>query len=185
MKTAPLRVLIAEDEAAHATAIRRAFEAGGSKAEIKVVGTLREFRQCGAKRPPDIAVVDLNLPDGKAMEVMTYPPEDGPFPVLMMTSYGNEQVAVEAMKAGALDYVVKSPEAFADLPRTVAGALREWKLLTERKQAEETLRASQESLRQIFEASPNVTSVFQMEGQSLRRTWVSPNLERLFGYTVQ
>jgi len=40
-------------------------------------------------------------------------------------------------------------------------------------------------LKQIFEASPNVTSVFRMEGQDLRRTWVSPNLERLFGYNVE
>ena len=56
-----------------------------------------------------------------------------------MTSYGNEQVAVEAIKSGALDYVVKSPEAFADMPHTVTRALHEWKLLQERKRAEEAL----------------------------------------------
>ena len=48
--------------------------------------------------------------------------------------------------------------------------------ITERKLAELALQTSQERLRQIFEASPNVTSVFRMEGQDLRRTWVSPNL---------
>jgi len=37
-------------------------------------------------------------------------------------------VRVEAIKAGALDYVVKSAEAFATMPRTVERALREWKL---------------------------------------------------------
>ena len=57
--------------------------------------------------------------------------------------------------------------------------------ITERKRVEAALQASQERLKQIFEASPNVTSVFRMEGQDLRRTWVSPNLERLFGYTVE
>src|ERR1017187_956756 len=57
--------------------------------------------------------------------------------------------------------------------------------ITGRKRAEEALRTSQERLRQIFEASPNVTSVFRMEGPDLQRTWVSPNLERLFGYTVE
>ena len=85
-------------------------------------------------------MMDLKLPDGRAMEVLTSPPEAGPFPVLIMTSYGNEQMAVEAMKAGALDYVVKSPEAFAAMPRTVERALREWNLLQERKRAEEALR---------------------------------------------
>jgi hypothetical protein len=52
-----------------------------------------------------------------------------------MTSYGNEHVAVEAIKAGALDYVVKSAEAFVTMPRVVERALREWKLLTERREA--------------------------------------------------
>jgi PAS domain S-box-containing protein len=132
-------VLLVEDEPAHAMAIQRAVEASGSESEVKVVGTLREFRQSSVERPPNIAVMDLNLPDGRATEVLTYPPEAGQFPILVMTSYGNEQVAVEAIKAGALEYVVKSPEAFADMPHTIVHALHEWNLLQERKQAEAAL----------------------------------------------
>ena len=131
-------ILLVEDDPAHAAAIQRAVEASGSEFEVKVVGTLQEFRQ-STGRPPNIAVMDLNLPDGRATEVLTYPPEAGQFPILVMTSYGNEQVAVEAIKAGALEYVVKSPEAFADMPHTIAHALHEWNLLQERKQAEEAL----------------------------------------------
>jgi DNA-binding NtrC family response regulator len=130
-----LRLLVVEDEAAHAAAIQRAFEADGSEIQIEVVGTLREFRQRSADHPPDLALLDLNLPDGRAVEIMTTPPEAGPFPIMVMTSYGNERVAVEAIKAGALDYVVKSVEAFTTMPRTVERALREWKLLTERREA--------------------------------------------------
>ena len=139
MKTKGIHVLIAEDDAAHASAIRRAFEAGETKTVVKVVGTLREFRQHSVEKPPNIAVMDLNLPDGRAVEALTCPPEAGAFPILVMTSFGNEQVAVEAIKAGALDYVVKSPEAFTDLPHIVTRALHEWNLLQERKQAEEAL----------------------------------------------
>jgi len=135
MGKSPLRLLVVEDEAAHAAAIRRAFESDGGETQIEVVGTLREFRQGSAGHPPDLALLDLNLPDGRAVEVMTNPPAAGPFPIMVMTSYGNEQVAVEAIKAGALDYVVKSAEAFGMMPRTVERALREWKLLTERREA--------------------------------------------------
>jgi PAS domain S-box-containing protein len=138
-KQKPMLVLLVEDDPAHAMAIQRAVEASGSESEVKVVGTLREFRQSSVERPPNIAVMDLNLPDGRATEVLTYPPEAGQFPILVMTSYGNEQVAVEAIKAGALEYVVKSPEAFADMPHTIAHALHEWNLLQERKQAEAAL----------------------------------------------
>jgi DNA-binding NtrC family response regulator len=131
----PLRLLIVEDEAAHAAAIRRAFEADGPGTQIEVVRTLQEFRRCSADHPPDLALLDLNLPDGRAVEIMSRPPETGPFPIMVMTSYGNEQVAVEAIKAGAMDYIVKSAEAFGMMPRTVERALREWKLLTERRAA--------------------------------------------------
>jgi DNA-binding NtrC family response regulator len=131
----PIRLLIVEDEAAHAAAILRAFEADGAGFQIEVVRTLLEFRRHRADHSPDLALVDLNLPDGRAVEVLSSPPEAGPFPIMVMTSYGNEQVAVEAIKAGALDYVVKSAEAFATMPRAVERALREWTLLVERREA--------------------------------------------------
>jgi DNA-binding NtrC family response regulator len=149
-------VLLVEDEPAHAAAIQRAVEASGSESEVKVVGTLREFRQSSADRPPNIAVMDLNLPDGRATEVLTCPPEAGLFPILVMTSYGNEQLAVEAIKAGALDYVVKSAEAFAMMPRTVERALREWKLLTERREA---VAAQQRLIAQLEEALSKVKTL--------------------------
>jgi DNA-binding NtrC family response regulator len=156
MEKSPLRLLIVEDEAAHVAAIRRAFENGEDKTHIEVVGTLREFRQCTAGQPPDLALLDLNLPDGRAVEVLSRPPESGPFPIMVMTSYGNEQVAVEAIKAGALDYVVKSAEAFATMPRAVERALREWKLLTERREA---VTAQQRLIAQLEEALANVKTL--------------------------
>jgi DNA-binding NtrC family response regulator len=152
----PLRLLIVEDEAAHAAAIQRAFDADGAGTQIEVVRTLAEFRHCRADHPPDLALLDLNLPDGRAVEVMTNPPEAGLFPIMAMTSYGNEQVAVEAIKAGALDYVVKSAEAFVTMPRTVERALREWKLLVERREAAD---AQKRLIAQLEEALSKVKTL--------------------------
>jgi two-component system NtrC family sensor kinase len=87
--------------------------------------------------------MDLNLPDGRAVEALTSPAEDGAFPILLMTSYGNEQVAVEAIKAGALDYIVKSPEAFNSMAVTLERAMREWNLLQQKKRVEKQLKESQ------------------------------------------
>ncbi len=135
-----IRILIVEDEAGHSEAIRRALEAAGARADIRVARTLREYHESVAVAAPDVALLDLNLPDGRAVETLTSPPEAGAFPVLIMTSYGDEHTAVEALKSGALDYVIKSPEAFRDMPRTLARALREWKLLQERRHVEEEYR---------------------------------------------
>jgi PAS domain-containing protein len=69
-----------------------------------------------------------------------------------MTSYGSEQIAVDALKSGALDYVVKSPESFAAMPRTVARVLREWDLIHERRKAEEGRRLLATAVAQVGEA---------------------------------
>jgi len=143
METEQLDILVVEDDAAHAEAIRRAFASNGVKARIELVTTLREFREKAALAPPDIAIMDLNLPDGRAVEVMTSPPENGAFPILLMTSFGNERVAVEAIKSGAIDYIVKSAETFSGMPRTVDRALREWSLLTDRKRADREIHESE------------------------------------------
>ena len=140
MKNEPLHLLILEDEAAHVEAIRRAFDLAANKPDVQAVGTLREYRERIAMQPPDLALVDLNLPDGRATELLTHPAADAPFPILVMTAFGNEQIVVEVMKSGALDYVVKSPEAFAAMPQTVARALREWQLLQQQKLAAVALR---------------------------------------------
>lgn len=76
----PVRLLIVEDEAAHVAAIQRAFETDEGETQIEVVGTLREFRQHSADHLPDLALLDLNLPDGRAVEIMTNPPEAASFP---------------------------------------------------------------------------------------------------------
>jgi signal transduction histidine kinase len=138
-----MNILLVEDNDAHASAIRRAFRTSGMKSEIAVVESLQEFRDHVAKQLPDVAIMDLNLPDGRAVEALTSPAEDGAFPILLMTSFGNEQVAVEAIKSGALDYIVKSPEAFNLMAVTVERAMREWRLLQDKKRVEKQLKESQ------------------------------------------
>jgi two-component system, cell cycle sensor histidine kinase and response regulator CckA len=130
-------VIIIEDEPAHAAAICRALGRGISGSSVRVATTLAGYRELVAARPPDIALLDLNLPDGKAVEVLRTPPEAGAFPVLIMTSHGSEQMAVTALKAGALDYIVKSPDIITDMPHVLERALKEWRLLRERRRYNE------------------------------------------------
>lgn len=125
----PLHLLIVDDEPAHREAICRALSGLGGQVTFDAVGSLEGFRTAVATRPPSLAVVDLNLPDGRANEVLTHPAEMGAFPVLVMTAYGSQEVVVEVMKAGAFDYVVKSAETFARMPHTIMRLLREWQTL--------------------------------------------------------
>ena len=175
-----MNILLLEDEPAHAEAIRRALEASDLKAVVHVAGTLREYHEAVAARPPDIALLDLVLPDGRALDALTSLPDACPFPILIMTSYGNEQTAVEAMKAGALDYIVKSPEAFATMPHAVERALREWNALQERKKAEEALRESEERFRTLYE---NSTLGLYRTTPDGRIVLANPALVTMLGYS--
>ena len=149
----PWRILIADDEPAHVAAISRALKGSPLAVEIMVAKSLQEYRSLAAGNQPDLVLIDLNLPDGTAMEVLTFPPEAAPFPILVMTSYGSEQIAVDTIKAGALDYVVKSTENIAELPHTLERARREWNLLQERKWAQEALRENQLRLQFALDAA--------------------------------
>ncbi|MDO8721799.1 MAG: response regulator [Syntrophales bacterium] len=181
MKGESVVILLVEDKPAHAEAIRRALKGSGADMEIHTVQTLQAYREAVAANPSDIALLDLNLPNGRGVEVLTAPPEAGPFPILIMTSHGNEQTAVEAMKAGALDYIVKSPEAFVAMPRTVTHALREWRLLQERKQAEEALKASEKKYRQLIDTLQEGIWVIDSGGTT---TFVNAAMAEMLGYTT-
>ena len=173
-------VLIVDDEPAHIEAIRRAFAAAGPEFTVKSAATLRQYRELAAAEPPDIALLDLNLPDGCAVEAMSSLATANPFPILIMTSHGDEARAVQAMKAGALDYIVKSPEAFADMPRAVARARREWKLIQEHIAAERSLRESEGRHRQLFEAASD--AVFLIDNATGRIIDANNAASALYGY---
>jgi PAS domain S-box-containing protein len=167
MTESVLRILLVEDEPAHVEAIRRAFASSGDGAEIRVAETLRGFQAAVAADPPDIAVLDMNLPDGSAIEALAGLRGNFSFPVLIITGYGNEMTAVEAIKAGALDYIVKSAVAFVEMPHTVAGALREWNLLRDGKRAEEALRQAEENFHRSQDESPLGIRIVNAEGETL------------------
>jgi len=118
----------------------RYFKPYAGRYSLTVANTLCKARERLEESQPDLVIADLCLPDGRAIDLLPAGEEEHCFPVVLITSHGDEQAAVEAMKAGALEYVVKSTESFADMPHIAERALRDWKNKTERKRAEEALR---------------------------------------------
>jgi PAS domain S-box-containing protein len=99
---------------------------------------------------PDIAVVDTTLSDGKGT-VLLHPDKNRvPFPLVLLTEAGSEAEVVDAIKAGAVDYLIKSPELLANLPRVVDRALRQWGYVIRQRLTEDALRESEDRFRSIF-----------------------------------
>lgn len=175
-------ILIVEDEAAHAEAISRAFWSKEDRVIIQVVATLAEYRQTITADPPDIVLMDMNLPDGCAIDILHDSETERVFPLLVMTAYGNEGLAVEAMKAGAFDYLVKSAEGFARMPQIVHSALREWKLRQDHQQIESALHESEERFRTLLQEVPNIACQgYAMDGTV--HYWNRAS-ERFYGYSA-
>jgi PAS domain S-box-containing protein len=123
--TEPLHVLLVEDEAGHAELAMRAFENRGADFTVSVAQTIDEARaRLRSDRPPNLVIADWLLPDGEGLDLLRGQSAGAMPPVVIMTSHGSERVAVEAIRAGAVDYFVKSELSLADLPHMAERAVR-------------------------------------------------------------
>jgi CheY-like chemotaxis protein len=123
-----ISILVVSAELPEAEAIGRGLRAGGPDAELRVAGSLREYRELLAAAPPDLVLIDLLLPDGRAEDALVSAPEAGGFPIVVLVPPGDAGTAVALIQGGAMDCLVKSPEVLATLPICVSRVLREWDL---------------------------------------------------------
>lgn len=173
------QVLIVEDDTAHIEAISRAFARNSPATQIRRAESLDEYRRAVASATPDVVLMDLNLPDGRAIDVLSDPTASRNFPILIMTAHGDETRAVEALKAGALDYIIKSPETFATMPKTVARALREWRLHRERERMEAELRDTSERLAAVMDSIPSV--IYVADPKTYEILFINAHGRKIFG----
>jgi len=149
-------ILLVEDDQDHAALINRAFEAE-SHCRLVVTATLQQAKSLIALSSPDLIITDVRLPDGHGTELLN--PGSG-CPTIVMTSYSDEKVAVNAIKSGAAEYIIKTRETMASLPRTASRVMREWRLVIEQKLAHER----QQRLTAILEATPDLICIANLDG---------------------
>ena len=151
------QILVVEDDDNHAELIQRSFDDAVEEYCLKVVGTLQSAKESIHSHAPALVLTDYRLPDGDGSELVVM--GVGKWPVIIMTSHGNEQVAVASMKIGAQDYIVKSSESFENLPRTVKFALLTWDLSVTRRKADESILRAKLDWEQTFDAVPDLISI--------------------------
>ena len=105
------RVLIVEDEETIRQAIASFLEAKGF--ETVTAADCQEAERCVRSLRPDVAVLDYNLPDGNALDLMSrLRSADASLPFIVLTGFGSIDLAVQAVKQGAEQFLTKP----ADLP---------------------------------------------------------------------
>ncbi|MGD0793223.1 MAG: response regulator [Terriglobales bacterium] len=133
-----LRVLHVEDNEVDAELVAQALRRGSFSVSVVVVQAEKEFERELRAHRPDIVLADYNLPQWKGMEALDVLRREGlDIPLILVSGAVGDITAVECIKRGATDYVLK--DGLARLPEAVRRALQEKRLLRLRRQAEEDL----------------------------------------------
>ncbi len=177
-----VHILLIEDDSAHAELIQRAFEDRGGESKLTIANTLEEARAHLKNFKPTLIIADWRLPDGDSSELLSDEPTKTSAPVIIMTSYGNERNAVDVMKSGALDYIVKSSESMTDMPHIAENAIKQWQILQQQESMQIALAESEAQFRLLAENSSDMISKHDTNGVFL---YVSPACRTILGYAPE
>jgi two-component system response regulator AtoC len=150
--------LVLEDDPDSQSALAELVERAGFS--TSVAGTLEEARALVAKEPPDVALVDLQLPDGNGMDLFRDVERPASTEVVLITGHASVDTAVDALRMGASDYLTK-PLDVARLRTVLANVAR----VRELKEEVGTLRAALRKLGHfgpLIGTSPAMQKVYDM-----------------------
>ena len=170
-----LRFLILEDAVADAKLCERELQRAGLRFTLRQVETLAEFEAALEQFVPDLIFSDFTFPgdfDGlAALEIARRKLPDVPF--MFVSGTLGEERAVEAIRRGAADYVLK--DRMARLGPAVAQVLERSRLRREKDQAETALLASEERLRLFVEHAPAAIAMMdrKMNYLAVSRRWLA------------
>lgn len=178
MKQAQGKILLVEDERAHVELIRRAFREVGRKGELEVAGSLHDALRWLDKKKPALAVIDLQLPDGSGFDLFERGGAGKDFPAIVLSAHGDEVKAVEALKKGAADYIVKDEALFSSLPRICESAMKDWQHIQEKSAIKQELLESNRTLSAALKIAG--LGVWSYDPLTQQPSW-SPRMFEIFG----
>ncbi|XYH94544.1 sigma-54-dependent transcriptional regulator [Sorangium sp. So ce1128] len=158
------RVLVVDDEASARSGLEKLLRQEGYA--VDAAGDGVEALEVAAERPPDVVVTDLKMPkmDGVAL-LGKLREQDPTLPVIVVTAFGDVSSAVQAMRAGAEDYLTK-PVDFDALLLSIERALERSALRVEAENLRRQLREREgEGVEGLIGASPAMQKVYRMARQ--------------------
>jgi PAS domain S-box-containing protein len=177
----PLRLLIIEDSEDDVLFLVRALKSGGYDPIYERVETAGAMKAALARSKWDILVADYIMPRFSGLEALQILKGTGlDMPFIIVSGKIGEDIAVEAMRSGARDYIIKGN--LSRLAPAVERELREAEIRRKRRKAEEDLRESEVKIAAIAAAATD--AVVMMDANGIISYW-NPAAVRIFGYNEE
>ncbi len=174
-----LRILILEDVLADATLIQYELRKAGIAFISERVETREDFLKGIQDFVPNLILADFALPSFDGLSALAIAREQCPeVPFIFVTGSLSEEIAVECMKSGAADYVLK--DHLVRIGAAVKGALEKKGTRGEKERAEEVLRVSDIRYRRLFESAKD--GILLLDGETAEITDVNPYMVEMLGY---
>src|SRR6476619_7347078 len=159
-----LKILVVDDDDVDRMAVRRALKASGLDATVTEAEDAKTALARLSKEHFDCTLLDYRMPGSDGLDVVRLARDKGILvPFIMLTGFGDEQTAVELMKAGAADYIPKSSLTPERLALSLRGVLRIHQAEIEASRAEGDLRRSAEQLGAVAQAAIDINSTLAVD----------------------
>jgi PAS domain S-box-containing protein len=176
-----LRILHLEDEPDFAELVRTLLEHDGLDVDLKRVGDRLAFMQALEGGSFDLIISDYHLPSFTGLEALAMVRKKFPhMPFILVSGTIGENAAIDSLKAGATDYVLKQhPDR---LPSAVRRAVQEAGERARLRDAEAELFRREKYFRTLTENALDILSILDRNGVI---TYQSPSVKRMLGYESQ
>lgn len=176
-----ISILHLEDTPEDSELILMTLQREGWQIDYTRVDSEKQFLEALKKSDFDIILADYHLPDYNGIEALQVCAEHYPeIPFIIVSGTLGEEIAVEMLKYGATDYLLK--QNLQRLCPAIKQALFETRLKKQKLKAENELRRSEEKYRAIFE---NIQDVFFQIDRSGKLIEISPSISRMNGHSTK
>lgn len=180
-KSPALRILLLEDVETDAELVLHKLQSAKFDFESVIVDNGVDFSEQVSKFEPDLILADYLMPEYNAMEALDFlNKNDFEIPFILVTGSQSEEVAVECIKKGAADYILKT--SLTRLPAAVTNVLKKKKIEEKNEKIQLALVESERRLKSLFEHNPDAVCAVDTEGRFLSANKAT---EKIFGYRVE
>ena len=173
-----MRVLIVEDSPADARRVQEYLRENGEPSEVVVASRLADALALANDSNPDAVVLDMSLPDAEGVEAVRRMRSAMPqVPIVVLSGSEDEQMATQAVQAGAHDYLIKGRVNEVTLRRALRYAIERQQLLDRIAESEARLQEENALLRRLTDAAGrvfatlDVHAVIGLLAAEARRLW--------------